>query len=402
MSQSGKNVAVAIKVQSAKGAGASGADATGIRLTTSSGLTLEAADIQSQESRRDGQTSLGRLGSLMGNVEYPSELSVGGFHELALEATLRGTWTAAINLDEASNHGGVLGAITITGTNTITNAAGSWITAGMRVGQMIKLAGSSEAANNDKWIRVTGVTASVITVPTGDLVNAGSDAEWDIQIAKHLVCANPPTERYFTIEESFQDLSDEHLTGTDFKFGSVAFGVTPDNHVLATYGLVGRNVARNNSTATFTTPAYTTTTPLVLLDGKLRIGSTDETELTGFELAFDASPSGLPIINARISPDVYMSNARGSGSVSSTTASLARFAAYIAETDLSLWMLAQENTSNPKRFFSVYAGKAQYRGRSAPFGSDGALIETLPLSFGLDNRGAGYAESMLLISTSGV
>lgn len=400
MGQSGKNIVVAYKEQ-ASGLGnpeASGAGATGIALTPSPGLQLQSNEIVSNQVRADGQTKLGRLGSYSASGQFGGELAVGAQDDL-LEAAVRGTWTAAIALDESV---GSLGDLTV-GTNTLTAAGGSWIAQGVRAGQMIQLTNHSESANNGKWVRVLSVTTSVITVPAGTYTAATADTAWDITVAKHVFPDNPPTERYFTVEEYYQDI-DESLVGEDCKVGGFEIGVSPDNHVTISFSFVGTDLVRKESGAAphFTSPTYATTAPLVLLDGIIRINGADVVDLTDLNVSFQANAQPLAVIGQRKSPDVFMSNAVGSGSVSGVLNDLAEFAALKAEDNIEVFILASENEADPADFVAFYMGNAAYRTHGAPKGNDGAMIETLSFSFGIDERGAaaGYVPGMILISTS--
>jgi hypothetical protein len=60
VSQSASNVLVALKVQSGIGTPASGAGATGLRVKPSQSLKLNKQYINSEEVRRDGQSTRGR------------------------------------------------------------------------------------------------------------------------------------------------------------------------------------------------------------------------------------------------------------------------------------------------------------------------------------------------------
>jgi hypothetical protein len=396
MGQTGKNIVLSLKAQAGLGTPASGTGGVGIRARASAGINLTNATIQSGEIRRDGQTTLGRLGSYFANAGYETEVSVGTLDTI-FEAALRGTWTAAIALDESV---GSLGGLTV-GTATLSAAGGSWITQGVRAGQMIKLENHSEAANNDKWYRVLSVTTSVISCPAGSFTSASEDAAWDITVAKHLICASPPVERYFTVDEYLQDI-DQSKTGVDCKFGSISLSVSPNNMAVVGFTLAGTDVTSNATGASpvLTTPTFTTSPPLVFLDGLIRVNGVDVVDLTNFQLNFTANPQGLAVIGQRASPDVYMGNAVGDGTLSGAINDLTEFDSFKAEDNIELFLLAQENEDAPKDFVSIYAGNAAYRGHQAPFGADGAMIETLPFAFGVDERGTGYAPSMLVISTS--
>lgn len=395
--QSGKNVVAAFKEQVALGTRATGAGAIGIRSRSSGGLNLTAAQIRSGEVRRDGLTTLGRLGSQSAAAEYESELSVGTLDAI-FEAILRSSFTPSFTITEATAT-----SITTT-TNTIVRAGGSWITDGVRVGQVVKLANHSTAANNGKWFRVVGVTATTITVPANSLTaDAAADITFILTVAKYLAAGAIPEERYFTVEEYMQDI-DVSKVGEDMKLAGMTISVTPDNMIAVRFRFSGRDVVPEPSGTSpiFTDPVFTETPPLVLLDGYLRVNGSDRVDVTGFEISVDLGGEGVAVTGSRLSPDVFLKNAEGGGSLSLVMNDLAEFESFKAEDSIELWIYASENEVNPSDFVSIFLGNSAYRGDSSPFGNDNAVIETLPFEFGADVRGTalGYAKTMILISTS--
>jgi hypothetical protein len=395
--QSGKNVTVAYKEQSAFGtpeSGSGGTVLTGLRAW--SGLDLASADIQSQAIRGDGQNAKGRLGSQFVTATYPIELGVTNGLDF-IEAGLRGTWVSEIALDESV---GSLGGLTV-GTATLTAAGGSWITQGVLAGQMIKLENHSEAANNDKWVRVLSVTASVITVPAASFEAASEDAEWDLTVARHVYPDDPPTERYYTIEEVYQDI-DESVVGEDCKIGSLQIQVSADNLLTVTCGIGGRALEEYSdaNSPQLTDPTRTESAALVLLDGLIRVRGTDWVNITTLDLTWQMSPQGQPVVGTRVSPDVFLSNAVGTGTISMLTEDLAEFTAFKAEDQVELFLVAQEPEADPADFIAIYVGNGGYRSSQRPAGNDGGLVQTHSFVFGVDDRGAGYAPGMMLVSTS--
>lgn len=393
--QSGKNVVVAYKEQSVAGTAETGSGGLGLRVRPSQGAQLNAQSIRSGEVRRDGMTTLGRLGSLLANAQYETELSVGSLDTI-LEAILRGTWAASFDLDQTD-----VTSITTTGS-TIVGASGSWITLGIRVGQMIKLTGHSTAANNGKWLRVLGVTASTITVPTGELtLDASADTSFTLTVAKYLISSNPPDDRIWTIEEHFQDVDASKVT-RDARWAYFTMQINPDSNINVGLRAMGIDIdsPTGASAPGLTSPTFTTTSPLVLLDGSLRVNGVDRADVTGFTLGYDGGGAGQSVVTSRQSPDIFLKNAEGTGSISAIMNDLTEFDSFKAEDRIELFLMAAENEADPADFVSIYAGNAAYRGHQGPFGQDGGLIETMPFEFGVDERGSEYAETMLLISTS--
>ena len=179
--QTGMNVLVAFKEELTFNVPPAPDSAERLRLNPAPGLTLAMPTILPGELREDLLTPIGRLGSRSVGGNYPCDLSVNSFDTI-FEAVMRGTFAAAVPITEVA-----MTSITTT-ASTIVAAGGSWITEGVRVGDIVRLTGHSTAANNDINLLVAAVTASTITVQGPPLtVDAAPDATFTLTILKKLV-----------------------------------------------------------------------------------------------------------------------------------------------------------------------------------------------------------------------
>ena len=394
MAQAAANIQVSVKRQSAKGTPASGAGASGYNVIPSQGLQLTKQPIASELVRRDGMSTRGRHGSRSSGAVYSSELSVGTFSEW-IESVFRGTYVAAASVTEATAG---LTSITTT-TSTIVASAGSWLTAGVRRGDKVKLAGHATAANNGKWFRVVSVTASTITVAGTPLVlDAAADITFTLTIAKTVV--NGTTERYNTVEEYEQD-DDQSVSGTDMKIAKMEFSALPNKHINVTFTFMGLNATINDTGAApvLTSPTYATTLPLVMVDGTIRIGGVDYDVLTGFTFVLDLGGVVPPTLSTT-SPDVYLGNAKISGSFTALKSNLVFLQAFDAETQVDFFFDCEENEADPTDFASFYIGNATFSGYSSAIASDGPRTLTIPWTSGIDEGGSDRVATMVKHSTS--
>jgi hypothetical protein len=199
--QSGRNILVAFKPEVVFNTPPAAGGASRFRLNGSQGLKLNRAPIRSNEIRSDLKTTQPRLGSKSVTGGYAGDFSVGTFDAL-IEAALRGTFVAAVACTQAT---GGLTSVT-TQANSITATAGSWITAGVRVGDVLRFTNLSDAANNNKNLRVTSVTALVLGIAETLVVNAVADAAFNFTISKKVFQPAVPVGRSFTFEEYFTDI----------------------------------------------------------------------------------------------------------------------------------------------------------------------------------------------------
>jgi hypothetical protein len=394
VSQSAANVTVAFKAQSGIGTPASGAGGTGLRVKPSQSLKLNKQYINSEEVRRDGMTTRGRQGSRSSGAAYAGEFSVGSFDAL-IEAVFRGTMTVSTDITQAT-----MTSITTT-TNTIVAAGGSWLTQGVRRGDMVKLTGHSTAANNGKWFRVVGVTASTITLPTAALTtDAVADTTFTLTVAKNVIQGATPVERYFTVDEYEADI-DASLIGTDMKVTKFDFNAQPNRNIEVTVTFMGLDAqsATGASAPSLTTPTYTTTLPLVMVDGTIRINGVDYTVLTGFQFSLDLGGQVPPVLS-QTGVDVFLSNAKLTGTFSAIRQDLTFWTAFSAETQMEFFVHCAENESDPKDFCSFYIGNAALSDNTTGIAQDGPMIAQVPWTAGKDEAGTDHAATMIKFATS--
>lgn len=397
--QSASNLVVAYKAQSGLGSPASGASGLGLRINRGSqGLRLSKAVIENNEVRRDGQTSRGRHGSRMVSGSYIVNMAVGELDTI-LQAALRGTWTAAATRTYDGTAG--LTSLAVTQTNEITQVGTTTLLGAVYIGDMIKLANMSTAANNDVWVRVSNVTATVITLADSVLTVQAADSACTLTVARKLLCGTTPTERYFTFDEYNADL-DLSMRYTDCKINRIEINAQPNEIVTATIGLMGLDADDQLAAASpvMTSPTFTTALPLVLADGKIRVEGVDYADLTGFSMVFDLG-GNVPAVLGANPPDVFLNNARLSGSVSGLRTDFDFFGYFDDETQLDLSAhLIEVGDSNPKDFLSWYIGNAVFDGNEAALGGDGPLVETIPWRAGKDEAGNPADNTMIKFCTS--
>lgn len=399
--QTANNKQIAIKRQSGIGVPASGAGAAGYNVFASQGLKLNKGIIPNGVIRRDGQAALGRHGGRSSGATYKLPLSQGTLDPL-LEAGLRGTFTAAVTITQATTFGGSAAITSITTTtNTIVGAAGSWLLQGVRKGSKVQLTGHSTAANNSKWFRVVDVTALIITLPTGSLTaDAVADASFSLIVAKNLQNPSVPVERYHTIEEVSQDLTTKSILGTDMKITKIDFSAGPDALIEMTFTFMGLDATPQTSAPILTAPTYATTAPLVMMDGTIRILGVDYPILTGLQWTWDMGGQ-IPRVLFRTSPDVFLGQGKLSGSFSALRQDFAFLNAFSAETPVDMFFDCLENDlTDPKDFTSFYIGNATLSDSSTQIAQDGPDVETVPWATGIDDKGGASALTTMMISSS--
>jgi hypothetical protein len=396
--QTGKNIQVSFKKQTNLGTIApGGAGATGLRISPSAGLRLQKATINSNEVRRDGQTTRGRHGTrTVPASTYETELPVGALDAI-LEMAMRSTWTAAQVIDETD-----VTSITTT-TDTIVAASGSWLLLGIRRGDVIRLANHAETANNNKWFRVLGVTATTLTLPADSLVADGdADFEFELTVAKTLVNGPTPIESYITIDEYNID-TDVSYVATDCKISQIQITANPDANIVVSITVLGLDLQARatGDSPYFTDPVYTTALPLVMADGIIRINGVDYGDLTAFQFTWNLGGQAPSVLGPN-AVDVFLANAVLTGSLTAMRNGALFFNAFRDETQIEFFVFCEEaeGVAEPRPFISFYLGNGVFDGNDGPIGGEGPLLETIPFRGGKDEAGGDRALTTMKISTS--
>lgn len=395
--QTAKNVQVAYKVESTFNTPPGATSAEYLRYTSGSGLNESAATIRSNESRADSLTTMGRNGSRSIEGSYGAEASVRS-HDTIYEAILRGTWASALVITEATSGGPT--SITTT-TSKIVGNTGSWITAGLRVGDVIRLTDHATAANCNRNLRIKSLSATEIEVFETLTLNASADSAFTITRGKKLVNGTTPTKRTFYVEQNNVDIDGSQLFGGVRWTGFTLTG-SPDGMAELEFTALGVSMAvvEGASAPYFTSPTAYNSTPLTFADASINVAGTDIAVATAFELQYTINAALQPVIGSTVSPDVFDNDASLSGSFSMIREDFDNVAAFRNETEFALHILLTEAETEPKDYLAFFVPRCKYTGANATLGGDGAMIESLPFQTGAQAAVTGYDAGLLTICTS--
>lgn len=392
--QDAQNVSFRYKVQSALGTPASGASGKELPLVSSGGLKLAKVAIPDPVVSADGMRGVTRHGSRSVGGSTAAVVRLGALDEL-VEALCRGTWAAAASITQAT-----MTSITTT-TSTIVAAAGSWITQGVRVGDVVTLTGFATTANNDKRLLVTGVTASTITVAGTPLtLDASPDSSFTLTVHKKVTQGT--TKRYFTTDTYFQDI-DISLTATDCVPVSLELAMSPDAAVTATIGWVGINAASNATGASpvLTSPTTYETANMVATDAVVLKNGVAVTNVTGLTVSMALGGNLLPVIGATVSPDVFLDNTTITGSFSVPMSDAVEFEHFNDEDELSLMVVLKEPEAEPYDFFAIYLPVVKLTSQPDwSLGGSGPLVGSVAFEAGRKPTTTGFDETMVKFVTS--
>ncbi len=394
--QTAANTLVAISRESITGTAATATGATELRILDSPGLELKRADIVSAEKRDDGYESMGRNGGKTVDGSYNAELTAGGATDIIVEAVGRSTWSAAVPTTFVS-----MTTVTVA-SNTLTAGGGVWDTQSIRTGDIITLSGTSQSLNNNLRTPVVSVTTLVITVPTGSYTAVSSATTGTVTRLKKLVAATTPTRYTHTLEQNDQDADcSEVFVGC--RVVSVKLSGKPNSFVQMTYTFMGMDRQQKTTSAApyFTTPTLTTNTGMIADDCTIRWNGSNITTFTSFDLEFQITAAGQPVIGSFVSPDIFDNTCKITGQIMGLRSDFSNLVLFDAETEVELLILMQELATAPKPCLSIFLPRVNIKSLSAPAGGgNGAKIETLGLRVGPKVATTGYDGTPYLIASS--
>lgn len=394
--QSGRNILVAFAPELTYGVAA--ADDTGKVFRPNTGsINLTKDPIRSNENRRDGQMSRGRHGSRSVAGQYSGDLSLGSYDDL-IEAVFRGTFEDALTIDDATS--AMSSATLAVGANTITASGGSWITAGLRVGDVIKETEGLTTANKNRNLRITGLTATVITVAETLTVEAGPIAAYTVVRGKKLVMGTTP--RSFTIEENDIDIDGSKLF-TGCRVGQMQLALQPNGQTILTFNFVGQDgqILEDTDSPYFVDPPATTSLGMTAVEAVIRLGTGDVLDVDSLNLSINLNAAGHPVVGSVVTPDVFTNLAAVEGTVTALKSDMQRASDFLNETQMSLHLLFTENEAEPKDYCSFFVGNLTLASATdSDLGSDGARTQSVTLLIGKDERGGAYEASTVVYETS--
>lgn len=307
------------------------------------------------------------------------ELSPGTYKDF-MAAALRRAFTTVTAITGAS--------ITIAGagpTYTVTRAAGSWLTDGIKGGQVGRLtAGSFNAANLNKNLVVLAVTsATVLTVAPLNgvaLVAEGpiATATWTIQGKVTFAPASGHTDLSYSIEHWHSDVTlSEVFSGC--KINRMPVSLPPSGMSTIGFEFLGKDITTAGAEY-FTSPtAATTTGILAAVNGVLVAQNTAVAIVTGLDFTLDGNMSVEPVVGSNTYADIAEGRILVTGQVTALfdTATLRDF--FLNETEVSLVATLATSNLAAADFVSFVLPRIKFGGADKDDG-DKSLIQTLPFT----------------------
>lgn len=284
------------------------------RVTADFNLTKE--NYSSNEINPSFQTIDSRHGvrSVEGSLE--AELSPGTYSDfigsiLAKDFAIGGTTTAA--------------SITIATSGdlyTVTRAAGSFLTDGFYVGNIIRLTGAGFApanvGNNLLIVSLTALVATVVLLSGTPLVAEGPIAASDVNVVgkQSYVPLTGHTDQSYTVEQWFSDIAQSEVY-TGLKPASIALSLPSTGLVTASISMMGKNLEQTGTTQYFTSPAATNTEGIfAAVSGAVIVNGLPVGLITSADLSIARNQEAANVVGSNSAADIFVGRITATGSLS--------------------------------------------------------------------------------------
>jgi hypothetical protein len=266
---------------------------------------FERATIASGEMRPDYQMAASRLGVRNVGMAYACDV-VPGVQKDLIASFVRGAFSAAITTGAQIN-------ITAAATAPhFSRAAGSFLTDGFKVGDVISATGFAAPAtgNNSRNLVITAVTALTMSVIAQDLLPIIARAAGDsVTIALRGKRVSTPStghvRDYYTVEDWQPDVPSS-IVYTDMRVGTLNLQSDATGMATISMDFVGRDAVAPSATVYFASP---TAAPAgagaigvtgVVISGGAAIGY-----ITSASVSCNGNMSTEAVLGSQLTPDVF-------------------------------------------------------------------------------------------------
>ena len=382
---------VSYKKQTGLGSPASGSGGQELRRVTST-INLTKETFQSNEIRPDQQVADFRHGSRQSTGTLSGELSAGTYKDF-LQSVLRKDFVAIASLTAA--------AVTIVAsTGVITFQTGNPLTGGIKIGNVVKITvGSVNAANLNKNLLVTAVTATTLTVKTlnGSALADNATSVTGVTVAipgKYTyVPETSQTQDYYTIEHWFSDVAQSEVY-QDIMQTNAQVKIPANGMATIDFPLVGLNVTTGTSQVLTSPTAITTGGVTAGVNGLLLVAGTPVAIVTSIDFDINGNIAVADaVVGSLTRPDVFQGvvNATGTFSAYFTDATFRDY--FINETEVSIIVALTTDSTATADFVSFTMSRVKIGGADVTDGASG-LTRTFPFT-ALKNTAGGAAVANL-------
>lgn len=373
--------------------GASGAQ---ILRRVTSNVGLKKQTFQSAEIRSDYQMNDFRHGvrSVEGSIN--GELSAGTWKDFFAAVCRQAFQTAPTT--------GALTNVTAAASNPqFVRAAGSFLTDGFKVGDIVRWSGWVVAtANNTRNFLITALTATNMTGVfldgTAVVARASGDSVTCVLTGKKTWApTSGHTDDSFAFEHWFSDIAQSELF-TGCKISRMALNLPPTGIATIQLDVMGQDITTATSQY-YTSPTVETTTgALAAANGALYVAGTAIAVVTGLQMNLNANMTSDAVVGSNKYADIFEGRILVDGQFTAYFVDATARDYFVNETEISLNGVFTSANSATADFISVMLPRIKVGGADKDDGEKG-IVQTFPFQALYNNAGgAGISSQNTTIS----
>jgi hypothetical protein len=391
---------VAIKREATYGTIPAAASAQLLRRVQST-VDLSKDTYSSNEIRPDMQVADFRHGVRRVKGSLQGELSPKTYSDI-LSSMLKRDFTAGVSVASLTlTIGGLVGAW------TVTRSAGSYLTDGFKIGDVVTLAGCTNTGNNANNLLIYALTATVATciVLNASVLTAETSGALACTVAvkgkKTWIPTSGQTDNSYSLEHWYNDTTQsEVFSGIKFDKGTV--NLPPTGMATVQFDVIGQNV-NTAQTRYFTSPTAITSSGVVAaVNGVLVVNGVAQAVVTGLSIVIDPTFSGDPVVGANVIPNQFAGPVNVNGQFTAYFTDNTLRDLFVNETESSLIVALTTNNTASADFVTFVLPRIKLGGQQKSDGT-GGIVQTFPFTALLNvNGGTGTSteQTTILIQDS--
>ena len=367
------------------------------RVTANFNLTKEA--YESNEIRTDYQVADMRHGVRTAEGSLNGELSPSTYADFMASVVAKDFATVSALT-------GLSLTIAASGDNwTITRDTGSFISDGVKVGNVIRLTGATlDAANVGKNLLVASVSALSLTVVVvnGSAMVAEGPETGDVNFVGKVTFAplTGHTDDSYTIEEWYADIAQSEVY-TGMKVGTMNVQLPATGLVTTDFSFMGKDLTQTGTTQYFTAPtAQGTDGIFAAVNGVLLVNGAPVGLVTSADFSVDRGMENATVVGSNAVADIFTGRIRVTGNFS-TYFTDGTFRGYFDNEDVvSLVLLVTTSEAADSDFVSFVLPKIKVNSATKSDVENGIIQDHSFTALLNEDTSAGLAQTTLLIQDS--
>jgi hypothetical protein len=349
-------------------------------------ISLARDNFVSNERRGDRGIHDMRLGNKQPAGDINFEFSYESFDDFMAAALCADYDTSQEDLDDAweapyalTGTSAIDGITVDKDDKTITRATGSWITDGLRVGDVITIAGFTEDGPPDETVnnqttQITALTATVITVSSTTLEDTDSARDSIEFTTSATEIKKGTTVTSFVIERYFIDVTQYQLY-TGGIINGFSLDLAPNGMVTGGFSFLFKDAENASSAYHDGDPVdVETNRPFDSFTGYINENNTASEVLSALNFSLDNGFERNFVLMADTCPQMTSGRSNVTGSITAYFENKTLYDKFVNETESSLEVGFQDNNLNG---YVITLPRVKYTSAETPVNSDGAIINTM-------------------------